>query len=173
VSNDATLASVAGLAVPADASNSGNSPGNAKKASLEVHVRTSMISLADIKASHPAAVVELFMDEGYSLPGLIDLASGVPRHLFIKVTAEDGQTVLFYDITVTRAAADSSGPDTGAGPSTSTPPTADGSLAAWALMAASLAVGLLCCLAAMIEAKRLSRPYFSTSRKSDNICYVK
>ena len=105
LSDNAGLASVAGPTVTAG-SEEGTSAAH-KTASISVANSLAQVVLGDIIASDSAnATVALYSDSGFTTAASpIALTAGGATHLYIKVTAQDGVTELYYDVTVNRAAA--------------------------------------------------------------------
>jgi uncharacterized repeat protein (TIGR02543 family) len=113
VSNDASLMSVAGQTVTA----TGDGTAIATPVTAAITVSDSVDSIApDDIAATTGATAELYSDALFSqnknLP--ISLTASDGNHLYIKVTAEDSVTIVYYDVTVTRRFQDGGdGSDTG------------------------------------------------------------
>ena len=99
LSNDAGLASVAGKSLTFGPE-SGTSL-DPITAQIEVDNSVTVITLADIVATHPSSIVGLYSDSSFTVVGSVNLAVG-PNLVYIKVTAEDGLTVVYYAVTVIR-----------------------------------------------------------------------
>lgn len=102
LSNDAGLARVAGQeVVPTE-----TTPGVPMVAGISVPYNKERIVKGDIEAQDGKATVEVFSDAGFSQSTEeILLSVGTPAHVYAKITAEDNSTTSYYDITVTRSAA--------------------------------------------------------------------
>jgi len=103
---DASLASVAGQTINAG-SEAGTSAAS-KTAAISVGNSVASIADSDIVPTGANAAAALYSDPGFTASAAsVSLSVGSGNHLYIKVTAEDGTTTLYYDVTVTRAGAPS------------------------------------------------------------------
>ena len=99
----ATLDTVAGETIADDVTHSGANPTTAKAASITVPNSKSVLALSDIVTTDSNATAELFSNSAFtSSAASLSLVVGSTNHAYIKVTAEDTITILFYDVTVTR-----------------------------------------------------------------------
>jgi hypothetical protein len=100
VSTDAGLLTVAGQAITAGAE--AGTIAAPKTASINVDNGVSSLTDADLTAATGAAAA-LYADGTFATAqSPVNLKVGA-NNLYVKVTAEDGTTVLYYDVTVTRA----------------------------------------------------------------------
>jgi hypothetical protein len=119
-SNDATLRSVAGNATAPVGLGTLTSP---KTATHAVPNSTTHIVAADLVAAAWASTHH-YSDALFTADAdaPVALVPGVPTHVYVRVTAEDGVTVVYYDITVTRELAASTAPPAAVTPSPSAAP---------------------------------------------------
>ncbi|MDR1464321.1 MAG: cadherin-like beta sandwich domain-containing protein [Oscillospiraceae bacterium] len=107
-SDDASLLSVLGESVIA-----GNEAGTLaapKTTAITVDNDVDTLTLADIAAA-ATATVHFYSDAAFSADEdmAVSLAEG-DNEIYVKVTAEDGTTVIFYQVTVTRSTATTTAP---------------------------------------------------------------
>ncbi|MDR3365306.1 MAG: cadherin-like beta sandwich domain-containing protein [Clostridiales Family XIII bacterium] len=150
LSGDAGLVSVAGQAATAGAG--AGTAGAPKTAGVTVSNSTTSITLADIVAA-TGATAHIYPGSGFSAneDSAIGLNIGT-NHIYIKVTAQDGATILYYDVTVTRLPGDA-GPAPAAGQAVTAgaPKTGDGNNVALLL---TICIASLLCLIASAYARR-------------------
>ena len=105
LSSDATLATVLSQAItPGGGAGSSGSPYTAP---ISVANGVSSVQASDIVATNGAATVVFYgSDNTFTTPelGSIGLTAGGSNDVYIKVTAQDTITILYYDVTISRAA---------------------------------------------------------------------
>ena len=123
-SDNASLETVAGQTV--SASGNGDAKTSPAVASVTVNNETAAVTAASITTA-PGAEAVLYSDADFSADAdSINLTVGTVVHAYVKVTAEDGTTVKYYDISVTRAAPKNSGASLSAAAGTNVTPTGGG-----------------------------------------------
>ncbi len=179
LSDDAGLTTVAGQSITAVGS--GTSAGSPKTAGISVANTVTSIATSDIAVAMGAAF-KLYSDNGFSQDENqpVSLAEGSNNRLYIKVTAEDGITTLYYDVTVTR---DSTPPPVGTAPTITTNSLPNGTVGTaysqtlsasgdtpitWTLVSGSLPDGLSLSLGGMISGTPSSSGSFSFTVKAAN-----
>jgi hypothetical protein len=102
LSTDAGLATVLGQSIAAGSE--AGSQGTPKTAAINVANGVSSVTPDDVVPA-AGAVALLYSDAGFSAAVTASLALSVGSNsLYVQVTAEDGATILHYEVTITRAA---------------------------------------------------------------------
>ena len=104
LSNDASLKKVAGQGV-ALGSEAGTQTAP-KTAAVNVPYAKAQVKVADIEVAENATV-GLYTDAGFTAAADVNLTAGLGTDAYIKVTAQDAATIVYYKVTVNRAAASS------------------------------------------------------------------
>lgn len=107
-STDSTLATVLTQAIADDALHTGAGADTAKEVTLSVANGIATVAESDVATTTASATVAFYgTDANFATPeaGPVSLTAGGDTDVYIKVTAEDTATVLFYKVTINRAAA--------------------------------------------------------------------
>ncbi|MDR2711077.1 MAG: IPTL-CTERM sorting domain-containing protein [Burkholderiales bacterium] len=102
-STDAGLLSVAGQTIAT--SGGTGTMANPITSAIGVDNSVAALALGDIVTADAGATAELFPTGFANAAGATQALDPGANHVYVQVTAEDGATVLYYDVTVTRALA--------------------------------------------------------------------
>ncbi|NPV92741.1 MAG: leucine-rich repeat protein [Firmicutes bacterium] len=105
LSSDATLKQACGLTIIPSGTHAG-SIADPYQASIDVASSQASIATSDLTPNDTNAVAALYTDSTFTTPtASVNLEAGAATTVYIRVTAQDASTRLYYAVSVTRAAA--------------------------------------------------------------------